>query len=142
MQDSSLITCATFNTAMEAYVLRSKLESEGIVCYVFDEHTVTMNPLYNVTVGGVKLKISARDSEKAKAILNEIEAAPYRDENYEVIQCPKCNSEEIYGSFPTIRNILVLLVMIFSLAFLVYPIYQKYVYRCKRCGTEFTTKKE
>jgi hypothetical protein len=27
------------------------------MCHLFDENMVTLNPLYNITVGGIKLKV-------------------------------------------------------------------------------------
>lgn len=40
-----LITIKTFDNYFEANLLKSKLESENIVCYLFDETLVTLNPL-------------------------------------------------------------------------------------------------
>jgi DNA-directed RNA polymerase subunit RPC12/RpoP len=137
MNQLDIITFKVFNHYIDAYIVKSKLESEEIDCLLFDEHIVTINQLYNITVGGIKLKIKASDFEKATKIINEVEKEPYRDSSYEIISCPNCQSQELYGSFISMKNILSLLVILFSFAFLVYPIYYKSVYKCKQCGSEF-----
>jgi len=64
-----LITIKTFPNAIEAHLLRTKLESEGIPCFVFDENIIGMNPFFNIAVGGVKLKIDDRDEARVKLLL-------------------------------------------------------------------------
>ena len=51
--------------------MKSKLESEGISCFLFDENIVNLNPLYNMAVGGIKLKINRNDITAATEILNQ-----------------------------------------------------------------------
>ena len=55
--------------------MKSKLESKNIMCFLFDENIVGLNPLYNVTVGGIKLKINKSDVDKAISIIEEVEKA-------------------------------------------------------------------
>ncbi len=57
-----LVTVQTFDNAIDVALLKSKLESEGVICYVFDEYTVTINPLLSNGIGGIKLKINENDS--------------------------------------------------------------------------------
>ena len=65
-----LITVKIFDNAFEAHLLKTKLENEGIPCYLFDENIVGLNPFYNFAVGGIKLKISEQDKEQVLAFLN------------------------------------------------------------------------
>lgn len=51
------VTIKTFDDAISAHLLRVKLESEDIPCFIRDEHIVTMNPLFNFAVGDIKLKV-------------------------------------------------------------------------------------
>ena len=66
-----LITIATFSLPIEAHILKTKLESEEIVCFIADENTVTMNWLYSNAIGGVKLQVKKSDFKKAMAIIQE-----------------------------------------------------------------------
>lgn len=52
-----LITLKTFDNSIEAHLMKSKLKSENIVCFLFDENIVGLNPVYNIAVGGIKLKV-------------------------------------------------------------------------------------
>ena len=74
-----MITFRVFNTPIEAHMLKTKLESEGIPCFLQDEHIVSINPLYNYAVGGIKLNIWESDQEEAEKILEHIEQT-YREE--------------------------------------------------------------
>ncbi|MES2617142.1 MAG: DUF2007 domain-containing protein [Bacteroidota bacterium] len=74
-----LITLKTFNSIIEAHVLKSKLESEDIHCFLKDETMMGINPLFNISLGGVKLMINKEDSEKALEILKQIESS---EDNY------------------------------------------------------------
>lgn len=65
-----LVTIGRFSQPLEAWLAKTKLESEGIECFLMDEHIVTMNWLYSNAVGGVKLKVREEDAEKAKRILS------------------------------------------------------------------------
>jgi hypothetical protein len=67
----NLITIKTFTYSSEVLVLRGRLESEGIECFVQDELTIQVDPFYSNTIGGVKLKVRESDLEKAMEILKE-----------------------------------------------------------------------
>ena len=82
----ALVTIKTFDNSIDAHMLRSRLENEGIGCYLFDENVVSLNPLYNVTVGGIKLKINDFDVEKAQVIINEVEQAPILNDKNDGIE--------------------------------------------------------
>lgn len=134
-----LITIRTFDNSFEAHLLKCKLENEGIPCYIFDENTVSINPLYNITVGGIKLKINQADADKALEIINDVEEAKLTDDNNEVIKCPNCGSEEYYTGFKSMKGIKGFLSIIVSFLLVVFPIYYKTLNKCKSCGHEFNS---
>lgn len=63
------ITVATFQYPHEAYVIQSKLESEGIIVFLKDELTIQAQNFLSNAAGGVKLQIQASDLEAALPIL-------------------------------------------------------------------------
>ncbi|MFH1453963.1 MAG: DUF2007 domain-containing protein, partial [Armatimonadota bacterium] len=69
--DENLKTIATFSFPIEADLVKSKLDSEGIRAFIFDVNIVGMNWFYSKAVGGVKLKVREGDVEKALAVLGE-----------------------------------------------------------------------
>lgn len=73
---SKLVTLASFDNSIDAHLLRTKLESEEIPCFIFDENMVTLNPLNNITVGGVKVKVMEEDLDAARNILDLLYNGP------------------------------------------------------------------
>lgn len=132
-----LITIKTFDNTISAHILMSRLENEGIKCFLFDENIVSIHPLLNVTVGGIKLKVNGSDVDKAKTVLREIDNSPMLDEQDKVICCPTCNSTQLYAGFKSVKSVAGIISAFISFALSIFPIYFKTVYRCKDCGTEF-----
>ena len=132
-----LVTVRTFDNSIEAHLLKSKLESENILCYLFDENIVGLNPLYNITVGGIKLKVNEFDLDKASIIIQQVDEAVLMNDDGEALSCPRCNSTEIYSNFKSIKDVKGLFSILVTIILVVYPIYFKTVNRCKECGHEF-----
>jgi hypothetical protein len=65
------ITIKTFTLPTEVVVLRGRLESEGIECFVQNELITQINPLYSNAIGGVQLQVKESDLQNAIAILKE-----------------------------------------------------------------------
>lgn len=89
----SFITIATFPDYFKAAPAKSLLENEGIICYLKDEHQVTMLPAYGNMIGGIKLDIDTREFNRARQIL--------LDHGYTVIDYKERNKPVSYKkSFP------------------------------------------
>ena len=132
-----LITIMTFDNPVDGHLVRSKLESEGIPCVLFDENIVGLNQMYSMVVGGIKLKVSHGDIDKARAILAELEKKPITDEHNQPVMCPRCASTDVYPGFRTMNGLAGFLSAVLSFLFLVFPFYFDTGYRCKKCGTHF-----
>jgi len=66
-----IVTVFTFNFAYEAYIVRGRLESEGIECFLQDEYYLQLNPFATSAIGGVKLQIWEKDLNRTIEILKE-----------------------------------------------------------------------
>ncbi|MDX9696647.1 MAG: DUF2007 domain-containing protein, partial [Bacteroidales bacterium] len=71
--EEKLITIAIHNYA-RAEILRTRLESEGIECYLKN-----INLIHSTISGGVKVQVSSRDLEKALRIVEKV-SENWRDE--------------------------------------------------------------
>ena len=99
-----LITLQIYDTAIAARIIKNRLESEDIRCYILDENIVTLDPLLNYAVGGIRLQVNKEDLERAKSILAEIDDTPLTDDQDEVIECPNCQSTQLYTDFKSIKD--------------------------------------
>ncbi len=61
-----LITVCTFSDITEAYIVKGRLENEGVPCYIADENINTLRPSLGLVWGGIKLQV-----EKALTILKQ-----------------------------------------------------------------------
>ena len=103
MENDKFITILTGTFGYEVAVVRSKLESEGITCFVQNELTAQVLPHMSNAVGGVKLQVRESDLSRTLEILKETEL-PLVDEQAEDqeielkksdIACPLCSSDEV-----------------------------------------------
>ncbi|WP_417264684.1 DUF2007 domain-containing protein [Brumimicrobium sp.] len=138
----ALVTIMTSDNGIDVHIMKGRLETDGIDCFVFDENIMTLNPLFNIAVGGVKLKVNEEDADKARAIIKELELQPLVDHNENVIQCPKCNSTNLYTNFKSMKGFFGFMSAIISLLLAVFPLHFKSVYKCKECDFEFKVEKK
>tara|TARA_Y100001934_G_C12349171_1_gene774394 strand:- start:326 stop:757 length:432 start_codon:yes stop_codon:yes gene_type:complete len=131
-----LITVRSFEKAIEAHMVKSRLESEGIPVYLFDEHTVGLNPLFNLSVDGIKLKVHPQDVELAQEIIEDFIHAPHENSEGEPLLCSECGSADFYESYQSMKGRKGFLSIIVSFLLGVYPIYYRTVIKCKSCGNE------
>jgi len=73
-----LVLIARLFTPIEAHMLQSRLEAEGVPAVVTDGHIVGVNPLLTMAVGGVRVLVPESDVERAREIMRAIERGDYR----------------------------------------------------------------
>ena len=78
---------ATYDNYLLASMTMGLLTENEIKCQLKDEHIVTMDPLLNPAVGGIKLLVEEKDYDRALALMKEAEDAYVKD-----IPCPRCKS--------------------------------------------------
>lgn len=78
---------ASYDNYMLANMTLGLLQENGVNCHLKDENIVTIDPLLNPAVGGIKLMVLETDFEQALALLKEAEEAYLKD-----IPCPYCKS--------------------------------------------------
>ncbi len=128
-----LITC---NDAVEANLLKGRLESKNIPSIITNETSTTVLPYLNGMLGaGVQVLVHKNDFEQARKIVNEsLESV----ENQTII-CPYCRSKEVRFGFGRNSVLKVLTVILSCLIAIPFGNIQLR-YSCQNCGHSFLMK--
>lgn len=86
MQDNmNFKLVATYDNFMLANMALGLMTENEIKCHLKDEQIVTMDPLLNAAVGGIKLLVEEKDYDKALALMKHAEEEYIKD-----VACPSC----------------------------------------------------
>lgn len=122
----------TFDRSYEANIILGKLQNEGVECFLLDENTVTVMPVWGIAVGGIKLAVAEEDVSKANELLKQFD-----QEYMESAQCPKCGKHDIQlVSKSDSKNIVT---AILTWLFSNYAVSATNVYQCQFCKYESET---
>jgi DNA-directed RNA polymerase subunit RPC12/RpoP len=125
-----------FTNYIEANILLGRMQEEGINCWLKDENTVTINPIWTQAVGGIKLMVAQVQAERAKDILAQI-----KTDKMEQNACPQCGSENVeFVSTP--RKAVNWFTALFGFFLGDHAVAGSKVYHCFDCGHEFTAMEE
>lgn len=132
-----LVTIKSSHFPSELTVLKSRLEAEGIQCFL--EGALTSQVLSHIPSTEAELKVKDVDLEKVRQILIETGALKTEDQT---VVCPKCGAEKIIArknvkeSLRLIKAVLLTLVTFKP----VNHSYRAKDYVCENCGHEFSVK--
>ena len=137
MQDT-FVTIARFQYSSEAEIMKGRLESDGIRVFLKDNITIDTDPLVSNAIGGIKLKVLAKDEETAREILQSIQNYSVDNEG-EPITCPNCgkNRIELYSTITDFKSLVSFLIGFITGTL---PFSTRYQYKCEDCNTEFPIK--
>jgi hypothetical protein len=123
----SLSELATFDNSLTANMLKSKLENEGIPCFLNNENFTNMMPLYfNMLGSGVRVMVPTDQLERAKEIA-KIDSGQ--------LTCPNCGSTKIMNSIERTTNKLKLALIAIFLALPIGNLLNNYT--CQNCQHHF-----
>ena len=121
----------SYDNYVPAHIAMGRLQEDGIDCWLKDENTVTMNPLWGNALGGIKLMVAKDQAEKAHEILTQL-LQDYRNK----ITCPKCGSHDLeLVSSP--RKPMTWLTALSTFFLGDYALTVDKVYHCFKCLNEF-----
>lgn len=131
-------TIARYQYSSEAQIVKGRLEADGIEVFLRDNITIDTDPLVSNAIGGVKLKVLAKDEAKAREILKAIKTYSIDDDG-EPIACPNCKQQhiELYSTITDFKSFMSFLV---GIIFGTLPFSTRYQYVCEDCKTEFPVK--
>ena len=129
------VTLRSYTYPTEAAIIRSRLESEGIACFLKNELSIQINPFYSNALGGVELQVDESDLERAQEVLSGLE----RTDNTSLAEEEKATDGEpgckVCGALPSDRSSYSVLVFVLCILCLGIPFF--YVGRkntCHNCG--------
>ena len=144
-----IVVFQSYYNPIEASIIKERLMANGIRCFLSDEHTSTINPLYNQALGGVKLRLFEEDVQSAKSILADevmeinLEEIGVEDSDEQLPDvasvdqvCINCGSSNVGYVHSTKRRFSVF-TMIISFLLFVYPFKARKSHHCFDCQTEF-----
>ena len=127
-----MVTVKTFDNYFSANIILTRLQHSGILCYLKDEYTVTIDPILSNAIGGIKLNVSIQDEEMVIDLLKQFEK-----EYLLSAECPTCGANDILlvprqeaGNYIT---------AIFTWFFSGYAVAVENIYQCQQCGYESKT---
>jgi len=127
MKTITLLTC---DNIQEAYILKGRLENEGIYCFIKNENYSNLKPNFNNVYGyGPQLVINEKDLEKSRKILyDNVEGGK------QINICPRCGSANI--GLGRSRNIIARFFIVLIAILFVIPLRKKppKIY-CRECKT-------
>lgn len=143
-----IVVFETFYNPIEANIVKSRLMDAGIQCFLSDENTITINPLYTQALGGIKLHLFERDVEDAENVLqdegvqealNQVVDEGFKagDQEAQSLKvCPDCGSPNV-GYVQATKRRFGLFTVIVSFLLMIYPFSAKKTNHCFDCGYEF-----
>lgn len=86
----NFVQLESYTNYIEANIILGRLEEESINCWLKDENTASINPMWDNAIGGIKLMVAEAQAERAHALLQQ-----FREEKKQRMCCPHCHSKNI-----------------------------------------------
>lgn len=137
MQDT-FVTIARYPYSTEAQIVKGRLEADGIEVFLRDNITIDTDPLVSQAIGGVKLKVLAKDEKAARDILESIQSYSIDDDG-QPVTCPNCNNQHV-SLYSTITDFKSFMSFFIGFLFGTLPFSTRYQYKCEDCKVEFPVK--
>jgi len=71
----AFVTVYTYSEQIEATIGQSILEDQGFTCLLKDQHIVSMDPILQNAVGGIKLQVHEKDAVLARDVRSTLSYA-------------------------------------------------------------------
>ncbi len=127
-----MVTIKSFDNYFSANIMLTRLQDDGINCFLADENTSTIYPVLLNAIGGIKLNVDIDHAEEASALL-----AAYEEEYLRSVECPRCKGNNMtLESKPGETNVVT---AILTWLFSSYAVAPEKVYQCQDCKYETAT---
>lgn len=132
----SFVVLKSFSNYVDAHLLLTRLKSEEIDCWLQNENTATVIPLWNNAIGGIQLMVRKIQYPRASQVLSEIDA-----ERKMKTRCPQCDSSDV-EFINTMRKPVNWLSAAITFFLGDYAVMPEQRYHCFSCGKEWKAANE
>ena len=130
MEQSQLVTVASYFHPTEAHIAAGRVEAEGIPVHLHGINHVSANWLLAVALGGVKLQVPSQFVNQAREVLE----TEYEMGEDELEKCPECGSSDITSHTSSWK----LSILAIHLLYIPLP-WRKDQAQCRDCGHKWKT---
>jgi hypothetical protein len=132
-----IVSLWAYRDLPEALIAKGKLEAAGVDAFLADDNVVRVDCFWSNLIGGVKLRVAAKDRDAAITILVEgvppVFTAEEIGKAYRQPGCPKCGSLDV--SFEAIDRGVAFAALAASTLPVPIP---KRSWKCEDCGARWT----
>lgn len=125
------VAVQSFSNYIDAHIILGRLKNEGIHCWLQNEVTATVIPVWTTAIGGIQLMVSKEQEHRAGLILQTM-----ADEKKLACICPVCHSHDV-AYINTMRKPLNWLSAAITFFLGDYALMPEQRYHCFHCGAEF-----
>jgi hypothetical protein len=127
----SFVAVQSFTNYIDAHIILGRLKDEGIDCWLKNEATATIIPVWTTAIGGIQLMVKQDHLQQADFLLQKM-----AEEKKSNRICPSCFSHNIeyINSMRKPVNWLSAAITFFLGDFALMP---EQLYHCFHCGAEF-----
>lgn len=86
----SFVAVQSFSNYIDAHIILGRLKEEGIDCWLKNEATATIIPVWTTAIGGIQLMVVESQLQQAGVVLQRI-----AEEKMTSRLCPQCFSHNI-----------------------------------------------
>lgn len=126
----------SFTNYIDANIMLGRMKDAGIECWLKNENTTTIMPIWTTALGGIQLMVEETDVAQATELLQQI-----RGEKRAANTCPKCGSGEV-EYINTIRKPINWLSAAVTFILGDVALMPEQRYHCFTCGCEFKKEEE
>ncbi|OGV50654.1 MAG: hypothetical protein A2X49_14160 [Lentisphaerae bacterium GWF2_52_8] len=120
-----MVTVAILWNIIDAYLLKARLETEGIPACIPDEHLVQTKWTLICALGGIRVQVPFEFEEEAKEL---VKAFQERQAMVVTPPCPRCGSGDSFRNASS-KNISTIFLVILNLPL---PFFHRL--KCRTCG--------
>jgi len=84
------VVLESFSNYVDAHIILGRMQDENIDCWLKNENTTTIMPIWTNAIGGIQLMVNEVHVERASELLKTI-----KEEKRKHMRCPKCGDSDV-----------------------------------------------